>query len=155
MRPQGRWLPLLALAILLAAPLSGCAKAPLIGKGTLRVTLTAAATANNCGKANGFPLTFRVIQVSDASAIAGLSLKQVWDKEEKVLGAAFLKKTEGVVDPGRSVQLPIEREDGTTAFIVVGNFCQTDGSSWYHVQPVGKGTKVKMVAEATGFRAAK
>lgn len=143
------------LAVLLAAPLAGCAKAPLIGKGTLRVSLAATASANNCGRTTGFPLTFRVLQVNDASAIAGLSLKQVWDKEEKVLAGAFLKKTEGFVDPGRSVELPIEREDGATAFIVVGNFCQTQGSSWYHVQRIDQGVKVKMVAEALGFRPAK
>ncbi len=155
MRIHGRWLCSLALAGVLAAPLFGCAKAPLIGKGTLRVTLTATAAANNCGKTTGFPLTFRVLQVNDASAIAGLSLKQVWDKEEKVLGGAFLKKTEGFVDPGRSVQLPVEREDGATAFIVIGNFCQSQGSTWYHVQPLSKGVSVKMIAEATGFRPSK
>jgi type VI secretion system VasD/TssJ family lipoprotein len=123
-----------------------------VGKGTLRVTLAATATANNCGKAQGFPLTYRLLQVSDPSAMAGLTLKQVWDKEEKVLGSALLKKTEGFVDPGRESVLPVAREDGATAMIVVGNFCQTRGNSWFVVQPLSRGGSVKLTAEATGFR---
>lgn len=152
---KGYRLSVLGLAFVLLPLIGGCAKAPLMGKGTLRVVVTATSDCNNCGKSTGFPLTYRVLQVSDASALAGLSLTQVWDKEEKILGAALLKKTESYVDPGQKKELPVEREKGATAMIVVGNFCRTKGSCWNHVQPLSAGGTVKLSAGPNCFSVVK
>ena len=148
---KGYRLSVLGLALAWLPLLGGCAKAPLMGKGTLRVVVMASRDCNNCGKTTGFPLTYRVLQVSDASAIAGLSLTQLWDKEEKILGPALLKKTESYVDPGQTKELPVEREKGATAMIVVGNFCRTKGSCWNHVQPLSAGGTVKLSAGSNCF----
>ena len=145
----------LASAVLVCAVLAGCAKAPLVGKGTLHVVLTAATDCNSCGKASGYPLTYRVLQVTDASPLTGASLTQLWDKEEKLLGPAFLKKRESVINPGQTLDLPIEREKGVTALVVVGSFCKTRGSSWYQVQPVDESGTVKLTAGPYGFTRSK
>ena len=146
------WLAAGAVALACAG---GCAKAPLIGKGSLHVTLVAAADCNSCGKASGYPLTYRVLQVSDASALTGASLTQLWDKEDKLLGAALLKKTEAYIDPGQSKELPVTRAPGATAMVIVGNFCKTKGSCWYFVQPLAKGGAIKLTAGSSCFAAAK
>lgn len=143
---SGLRLPVLGAVFALLVLAAGCAKVPLMGKGALRVVVTATPECNNCGKSTGFPLTYRVLQVNDASALAGLSLTQVWDKEEKVLGAALLKKTESFVDPRQTKELTVEPEAGATAMIVVGNFCRTQGSCWYHVQMLSAGGTVKLDA---------
>ncbi len=146
----------LAGALLLAvALLAGCAKAPLIGKGTLRVVMTAEGTCNSCGQSTGYPLTYRVLQVKDASALTGTTLTQVWDKEEKILGAAFISKTEATIDPGQSRDLPVQRARDATAMVVVGNFCKTKGSCWYWVQPLASGGTVKLTAGPGCFTATK
>ena len=145
---------LLAPALALAQ-VSGCAKAPLVGKGTLRVVLTATADCNSCGKPSGYPLTYRVLQVTDASPLTGTSLTQVWDKEDKLLGPALLKKTESFIDPGQSKELPLQREKGVTTLVVVGNFCKTRGACWYFVQPLAQGGTVRLTAGSSCFTAAK
>ena len=126
-----------------------------MGKGTLHVTLVAAADCNSCGKASGYPLTYRVLQVTDASPINGASLTQLWDKEEKMLGPALLKKAEAVINPGQTRELPLQREKGATAMIIVGSFCKTKGTCWYYVQPLANGGSVKLSAGSNCFSAAK
>lgn len=145
----------LAAAGLAIGILSGCAKAPLVGKGALHVVLAATKDCNNCGKPSGYPLTYRVLQVTDASALTGTSLTQLWDKEEKLLGPALLKKTEAYIDPGQSRELPVERAPGVKALVVVGNFCKSRGSCWYFVQPLSQGGTVRLTAGPSCFTAAK
>ncbi|HEV2105469.1 MAG TPA: type VI secretion system lipoprotein TssJ [Candidatus Eisenbacteria bacterium] len=152
LRP-GRALRVAALAALLALA-SGCA-GKLLGKGTLHVTLTATPDCNSCGRPTGYPLTFRVLQVTDASAITGMSLTQLWDKEDKLLGAAFLDKKESFIDPGETKELPVERKPGAVAMIVVGNFCRSRGSCWFYAQSLARGGSVKLVAGADCLSAAK
>ena len=142
----------LAIAMLLSA---GCAKLPFMGKSSLHVTLTAAKDCNSCGKPNGYPLTYRVLQVTDASAITGATLTQFWDREDKLLGAALLKKSESHIDPGGKAELAVDKAPGVTAMIVEGNFCKTSGSCWYYVQPLAKGGSVKLVAGSTCITVAK
>jgi len=117
-----------------------------MGKGALHVTLTATRDCNSCGKTTGFPLTFRVLQVSDGSALTGMTLTQLWDKEDKLLGPALLDRKEAFIDPGRVQVLPIARKPGATAVIVVGNFCRSHGTCWYFVQPLAKGGTVRLLA---------
>ena len=76
-----------AALVYVALSAAGCAKAPRIGKGSLHIVLTAEGTCNSCGQATGYPLTYRVLQVKDASALTGTTLTQVWDKEEKICDA--------------------------------------------------------------------
>ena len=141
------------LAILCLA--AGCGKAPFVGKGTLHVVLTASAKCNSCGKATGFPLTYRVLQVTDASVVTGMTLTQLWDKEEKLLGPALLDKREAFIDPGQTRELPIERKPGATAMIVVGNFCRSRANCWYYAQSLAAGGSVKLVAGTDCLTAAK
>lgn len=134
--------------------LSGCAAVGL-GGGPLKVVMTATKDCNNCGRPTGYPLTFRVLQVTDASVISGMTLTQLWDKEEKLLGSALLDRREGFVDPGRSVTLPLERKPGATAVIVIGNFCQSRDICWYYAQSLSKGGRIKLVAGADCLSVAK
>jgi type VI secretion system VasD/TssJ family lipoprotein len=144
--------PPLAVALLAAGLassaflLGGCAKLPIVGKKALKVELRATPDCNSCGRPTGYPLTFRVLQVTDPSLLSGMTLTQLWDKEEKLLGPAMLKKTEGIVDPGRSIDLPVEKQDGATAMVIVGHYCQVTGSCWYYVHYLSKGGSVKLKA---------
>jgi type VI secretion system VasD/TssJ family lipoprotein len=131
-----------------------CAKVGL-GGAAPKVTVTAARDCNSCGGASGYPLTFRVLQVSDVSAITGMTLNQLWDKEEKLLGPALLDRREAFVDPGRAVTIPLEKKPGATALIVLGNFCQSREQCWYFAQPLSKGSRVKLIAGADCLSAAK
>jgi type VI secretion system VasD/TssJ family lipoprotein len=136
-----------ALALLVLAPLlAGCAKVPLVGKGGLKVQMTATADCNSCGKGTGYPLTYRVLQVTDASLLTGMSLTQLWDKEEKLLGPALLERSESFIDPGQTKTLSFERAEGAAAVVVVANFCRSAGPCWYYAQPFSRGGTVKVVA---------
>jgi len=141
--------------VFVALLLAGCAKAPLINKGNLHVVLAAEGTCNSCGQTTGYPLTYRVLQVKDASALTGTTLTQVWDKEEKILGAAFINKTEASIDPGQARELPLERAKDAVAVVVIGNFCKAKGSCWYYVQPLTSGGTVKLTAGPGCFTATK
>lgn len=143
---------LVALGALLLA--GSCAKVGL-GGGAPKVTVTAARDCNSCGRDSGYPLTFRVLQVTDPSAITGMTLTQLWDKEQALLGPALLDRREAFVDPGRTVTVALEKKPGATAVIVVGNFCQSRDQCWYFVQPLSQGSKVKLVAGADCLSAAK
>jgi type VI secretion system VasD/TssJ family lipoprotein len=145
-------LALAATCLLVLAP--SCAKVGL-GGGAPKVTVSAARDCNSCGRDSGYPLTFRVLQVTDVSAITGMTLTQLWDKEEKLLGPALLGRREAFVDPGRSVTIALEKKPGATAIIVLGNFCQSRDQCWYFAQPLSQGSRVKLVAGADCLSAAK
>ncbi len=140
---------------MLAAFTAGCAAAPFAGPGTLHVTLTATAKCNSCGKPTGFPLTYRVLQVTDASVVNGMTLTQLWDKEATLLGAKLLDSREAFIDPGQSSELPITRKPGATAVIVVGNFCRSRGNCWYYAQSLETSAIVKLTAGADCLSAEK
>lgn len=143
-----------AAALAGALLVAGCAKVPLVGgKPTARLVMRATADCNSCGKPSGYPLTVRVLQVTDASALTGTSLAQVWDREDKLLGGAFVGKSEDVVDPGVRKEWKVELDPKTKAVVVVGNFCKTEGSCWYLAKPVkGGGVKLKLTLEAFCLR---
>jgi type VI secretion system VasD/TssJ family lipoprotein len=149
-----RALVLLACAALL--PLAACAKVPVVGgKPQLTVRLTAIANSNSCGKAAGYPLTYRVIQATDASALTGISLVQLWDREDKALGAAFLSKSEDVIDPGTKKEFKVERNPKAKFAVVVGNFCKAQGACWSVIQPLSKGSTIRLSVDANCFQEAK
>jgi type VI secretion system VasD/TssJ family lipoprotein len=138
----------------LALLLPSCAKVGL-GGGAPKVSVRASTDCNSCGRASGYPLTFRVLQVTDASVLSGMTLTQLWDKEEKLLGPALLDKREAFVDPGRSVSIALEKKPGATAVIVVGNYCQSREQCWYYAQPLSQGRTVKLLAGADCLSVAK
>lgn len=144
----GRAAPFAAAALVLLA-LSGC------GAPMLKLTLVASPDLNKCGKATGYPLTYRVLQVTDPSVLSGMSLTQLWNKESNLLGPALLDRREFVVDPDQTRTVPIERKPGAVAVVVVGNFCRPRGSCWYHAQPLSKGGSVKLTAGADCLSATK
>jgi type VI secretion system VasD/TssJ family lipoprotein len=117
--------------------------------------MTAAKDSNSCGKEAGYPLTYRVLQVTDASVLTGVSLTQLWGKEAALLGPALLDTKESFIDPGQKKQLPIEKKPGAAAMVVVGNFCKPRGQCWYYAQPLSKGGSVKLVAGTDCLSAAK
>jgi len=143
---------LAAACLLTLAP--SCAKVGL-GGGAPRVTVTAARDVNSCGSDTGYPLTFRVLQVSDAGAITGMTLSQLWDKEQALLGPALIDRREAFVDPGRTMTLSLEKKPGVTAVIVIGNFCQSRDQCWYFAQPLSQGSRIKLLAGADCLSAAK
>jgi len=136
------------LLAIVVATLGGCS-ALKPGNKALQISITATRDCNSCGKPGGYPLTYRVLQVTDASVVTGMSLSQLWGKEEALLGPALLDKKESFIDPGATKVLPVERKPGATAFIIVGNFCKADGSCWYYPQPLAKSAKVKLTAGAS------
>jgi type VI secretion system VasD/TssJ family lipoprotein len=139
----------LAAPVLVVLALSGC------GAPMLKTTIVAAPDLNRCGKVTGYPLTYRVLQVTDPSVLSGMSLTQLWNKESALLGPALLDRREFVVDPDQTVTVPVERKPGAVAMVVVGNFCRPRGSCWYHAQPLSQGKSVKLSAGADCFSATK
>lgn len=142
---------------LVLALVSGCAKVPLVGgKPALELKVTATADCNSCGKPNGYPIYIRLLQVTDPSAMTGVSLAQLWDREDKVLAAALVAKSEQVIDPGTSKEFKIEKDDKAKSVIIVGNFCKSDGNCWYLIKPLkGGGLKLKLTADASCLRETK
>lgn len=142
-----------ASALALAALMAGCAKVPVVG-GKPQVTLrvTAAPNANSCGQDVGNSMAFRLIQVTDASGMTGTSLAQFWDREDKVLGPAFLSRHDGVVDPGQVTELKFERDEKARALVFVGSFCRPQSACWYAVRPLSKGATMKLAVDESCVR---
>jgi type VI secretion system VasD/TssJ family lipoprotein len=144
---------LIALALF---SIASCAKVPLVGKTpTVSLTITSTADANSCGKGTGNSLYFRVLQVTDASSVTGLTLAQLWDKEEKVLGPALLSKKEDVIDAGSTRELKLDRAPTAKAIVVVGNFCNTDGACWRVIHPTSAGSRLNLKVDASCLSEAK
>jgi type VI secretion system VasD/TssJ family lipoprotein len=147
----------LALAVLVVAlAVSSCSLLPFMrGKPVIRVSFTATADLNSCGKSGSAPLTLRVFQVTDASALTGegTTLSQVWQKADAGLGAAFIgpdqKRRLVVGQPAEEITL--DRDPKARAVVVVGNFCKTQGSCWFIVRPLkgGGGANFGVTASAT------
>ena len=143
-------------AALFIAALSSCAKVPVVGgKPQISLKLSSSADANSCGRGTGNSLYFRVLQVSDATAISSLSLAQLWDKEDKVLGPALLAKSEDVIDAASRREIKIERNSAAKAIVVVGNFCKTEGACWRVIRPVSAGTSLTLQVDASCLTEAK
>ncbi len=137
---------ILGLALL---PVLSCAKVPLVGGSPkIKIEVKADPKCNSCGRGNGNPLTLRILQITDASRAAGITLVQLWDQEEKLLGNALVVggKSEQVVDPGAELTISVPRVPAATAFLVVGNFCRTEGSCWILMKPLdgGGGASIKL-----------
>lgn len=146
-----------ALAVLvLALSISGCAKVPVVGgKPQVTLRLTATARANSCGQDVGNSMAFRLVQVTDASGMTGASLAQFWDREDKVLGPAFLSKQDGVIDPGKTGEFKFERDEKAKAVIFVGSFCKPAGNCWYYTRPLSKGSTLKLTIDEFCIRESK
>lgn len=110
------------------------------------MTLRAAPDCNSCGKKAGYPLTYRVLQVTDPAVVTGMSLTQLWGKEATLLGPALLDTKESFIDPGAKKLLPVEKKPGATAVVVVGNYCRPRGTCWYIAQPLSKGKSIRLLA---------
>lgn len=151
---RARIAPAFGVALLCGAiaVVAGCAKVPLVGGAAkAKIELTAAANCNSCGKSQGYPLTFRVVQLTDAAPLTGVTLVQLWDHEDKLLGGVFVaKSTDDVIEPGAKKEIGVELEEKTRAVVLVGNFCKTSGSCWYHVvkRKGGSGVSMKLNADA-------
>lgn len=147
-------LPLLASrAARAAAMLALCAVLPgcsMIGMGKKSVALNLEATdqCNTCGKSSAQPLEFAVLQVTDPSAITGTSLVQIWGKEKALFGDALLTRDAGTIVPSSKQPFVYERHAKAKAIVVIGNFCKPEGSCWYFTQPLAKGSKLALKAEA-------
>lgn len=146
-RPIARFGRALA-ALSLVAAASGCAKVPVVGgKPQVTLRLTAAPKANSCGQDVGNSMAFRLLQVTDAGGMTGASLAQLWDREDKLLGPAFLSKHDGVIDPGGRGEFKFERDEKAKAVVFVGSFCKPQGTCWYYVRPLSKGSTLKLAIE--------
>lgn len=144
-----RRIALAAIGAALLAALTGCAKVPLVGGKAISVDLQASDKCNNCGKATAQPLEFAVLQVTDPSAITGTTLGQIWGKEKSLFGDALLTRDAGFIDPGAKQAFSYEKNPKSKAAIVIGNFCKPDGACWYHLQPLSKGSRIKLMAGAS------
>jgi type VI secretion system VasD/TssJ family lipoprotein len=148
----GAW----CVVVLVVAALVSCAKVPIVGgKPQISLKLTSTTVANSCGKGTGNSLYFRVLQVTDATAVGSLTLAQLWDKEDKVLGPALVARSEDVIDAASSREIKIERDPKAKAIVVVGNFCKTEGTCWRVIRPVSAGTSFKLQVDASCLSEAK
>ena len=152
-------LSLAALAVALAV--SSCSLLPFMhGKPVIRVSLTATADLNSCGKSGSAPLTLRVFQVTDASVLTGerTTLSRLWRNEPEELGPAFIGPAlQQVLVVGQPAEIRLDRDPKARAVVVVGNFCKTQGSCWFIVRPLkgGGGAKLDVTAAATCLRETK
>jgi type VI secretion system VasD/TssJ family lipoprotein len=130
-----------AASVLTLAVLGSCSKLPLVGGDPeLKIKLAATEKCNSCGESTGYPVTVRVLQVTDASGLSGASLVQVWDREDQLLGDAMLgKPVQDVLDPGTNREWKIGRDPKAAAVVVMGNFCKTEGSCWFFVRKLEGG----------------
>lgn len=144
---------------IVAAATTGCAAGGLLkSKPKLKLELRSTANLNNCGRTAAAPLRVRLLQVTDAAALAGAALTQVWGREETFLGGAFVARSEDAIDPASKKEVPaIELDPKARAVVVVGNFCKTQGSCWYHVQPRkgNGGISLDLTADASCLRPTK
>jgi type VI secretion system VasD/TssJ family lipoprotein len=143
----------IALASLLGA--AGCSKVPVVGgPAKARVRVTASADLNDCGKGAASPLTYRIVQVTDASAMTGTTLAQVWGREDKLLAAAYVTRSQDSVDPGGKRDIGVELDPKAKAVIVIGNFCKSEGSCWYYVaqRKGGGGMSIRLAAASDCLR---
>jgi type VI secretion system VasD/TssJ family lipoprotein len=147
---------LAAIAAFCVLAAIGCAKVPLVGgKAAIQLSLEASDQCNTCGKQSAQPLEFAVIQVTDASAITGTSLVQIWGKEKALLGDALLTRDTGFIDPKAKQEFSYERNAKAKSVIVIGNFCKPEGTCWYVLQPLSKGSHLKLRAESSCLAVAK
>lgn len=144
MKTQGMCaLPALALAFMIA----GCGM--MGGKKSVQLSLEATSQCNTCGRASAQPLEFAVLQLTDASAITGTSLVQIWGKEKALFGDALLTRDTGSIVPNSKQPFVYSRDPKTRAILVIGNFCKPDGNCWYYSQSLSKGSKLSLKAEAS------
>ena len=126
---------------------------PFAGKPKVDVVLTAGKDLNNCGKSAALPLSYRIIQVTDAGPLAGLKPERLWGHEEEMLGGGLVwRGPESVIEPGTSkVDKDIPLDPRAKAVVVVGNFCKTRESCFYSAQPVTgkKRSKIHLTADAS------
>jgi len=138
-----------------ALTVSSCSLLPFMrGRPVICVSFTAAADLNSCGKSGSAPLTLRVFQVTDVSALTSerVILSQLWRNEETVLGSVFVGPAQQqVLVVGQPAELRLDRDPKARAVVVVGNFCKTQGSCWFIVSPLkgGGGAKLGVTAGAT------
>ncbi len=155
--PKALRLILAAAAAALLAACLGCAKIPLIGgKPAVSMRVTATQDCNSCGRPVGYPLTLRILQVTDATGMTGASLAQLWDHEDKLLGASLIAKSEEVLDPGSRKEWKVGADPKAKAVVVVGNFCKTEGNCWFLTKPMkGGSASLKLKADASCLREAR
>lgn len=136
--------------VALFAMIPGCSKVPLVGgKPAFQLAMEATTQCNTCGKTAAQPLEFAVLQVTDAAAITGTSLVQIWGKEKNLFGDALLTRDAGFIDPNSRQPFAYEKNPKAKAVVVVGNFCRPEGTCWYVVHPLSKGSRLNLRAEAS------
>lgn len=142
-----RWTRLAGM-LALSALLAGCGGL-MGGKKSIHLSIEATDQCNTCGRANAQPLEFAVLQVTDASAITGASLVQIWGKEKALFGDALLTRDTGSIVPNSKQPFVYQRDPKARAVIVIGNFCKPEASCWYFSKPLAKGSKIQLRAEAS------
>jgi len=140
------WMRVLTL-VALAPFVAGCGI--MGGKKSIQLSIDAGPECNNCGKDSPQPLEFAVLQLTDASAITGTSLVQIWGKEKNLFGDALLTRDTGSIIPRSSQPFAYQRDPKAKAVLVIGNFCKPDGNCWYFSQSLTKGSKLNLKAGAS------
>jgi type VI secretion system VasD/TssJ family lipoprotein len=142
---------LLALVALVLS--AGCAS---MGKSTpkgklVTIKMTATNRLNNCGRQVPLVLHYRVVQVTDATPLAGMKLENVYDRESEMLGGAFVSRGPDLtIEPGTSRQdAPVQIDPRTRAVVVLGNFCKTRASCFYFAQTVPAKMKKNLALDLT------
>ncbi len=135
------------IALALASLVAGCGM--MGGKKSIQLSLEATAQCNTCGKASAQPLEFAVLQLTDASAITGTSLVQIWGKEKALFGDALLTRDSGSIVPNSKQPYVYQRDPKAKAIVVIGNFCKPEANCWYFSQLLSRGSKLSLRAEAS------
>jgi len=115
------------------------------------VRMTATSRLNNCGKAVPLVLHYRMVQVTDATPLAGMKLENIYDREAEMLGGAFVARGPDLtIEPGTShTDAPVRLDARTKAVVVIGNFCKTQGSCFYFAKTLPLKMKKNLFLDLT------
>lgn len=138
------------LALLLAAAaacglLAGCCSLGIRScPATDQVTFVGDKSLNSCsGDQYSYPVAVRVYYLSQAGPFEAAEFQDLWENEDKVLGATRLVPAQNVtVTPGGEIQWDSLRPEGAAHLGIVANFCRLDGGAWRTVIPLDKGARV-------------
>lgn len=134
----------------LAVALTGCASAPLLKK-TIKIDFVATKDLNSATADRGFKLNYRIVQTSEVPSLEGAQVPTFWNKEKDLLGSAWLEQQDGSLQPGTTREESVPRNPRARAFIVVGNFYRPNTDCWYVIQPLKKGSSIKLTAGSSCF----
>jgi len=116
-----------------------------LARGKLTLHVTAASTLNSTTGHEAGQVLVKVYQLKDTNAFQHASFEDLWKRDVAVLGYSILRQTQFMVQPGSSVDMPIERNTAARYLGVVAIFKDPQGEQWRAVKELsGERVKIKL-----------